>query len=276
MPGNAITLDQMATLFNDELNALSTTLSYNIILDINDWFKEDKADKLYSATVVTPGVLYRDVEGDIAPSQQFAQISEQLKLSIKGFNKDLDELKTLISTWSLNNSGKQDVIDTWRIQRAYKTPIFSEVYHDEGEDRINIDISIGLLMSFNGVTSEDVSIKVNELELPILTFAHTINKEGASDEIITKPTVNSSWFTTRSMGYSMTFRYLKDNDTMNEIVEDIKTGQFLNRPYSVVYDDGQSNDILDMTISNGSIQYTTGGFLTINATFIEYMPGLES
>jgi hypothetical protein len=281
MAGNAITLDDITTLINDELNLMSDALfaSGDITRDITFEISADhleEPDKTYSTSVVTPGVTKIDSPGEVAPSQQFAQITNTIKLYIKGFHKDLSDLKQIINQYYLDYSGFQNVIDTWRVQRTYNTPLYSDVYIDDGEDRINIELTIDYLFMFNGVMSDDVTIKVNELELPILSFSHTIEKQGASDEIITKPNVNSSWFTTRNNAYSMSFRYLKDNDTMLEIVEDIKTGQFLNRKYCIEYDDGQFNDRLTMLLSNGTISYTVGGFLTIQATFIEAMPGLES
>lgn len=281
MAGNVITLNDITTILNTEINELSTSLygtsdiSREVVFNIQADHLEEP-DKTYSDTVITPGVTKIEVPGDVAPSQEFAQINTEVKLYIKGFHEDMDDLKHILNKYILDYSGYQNIIDTWRVQRAYKTAIYSDVYIDEGEDRFNIELTIQFLFIFNGVMSDDVTVKVNELELPILSFSHALQKEGVSDEIITKPSVNSSWFTTRNMAYSMSFRYLKDNDTMLEIVEDIKTGQFLNRVYCIEYDDGQYNDRLNMLISNGNISYSVGGFLTIQATFIEAMPGLES
>ena len=58
------------------------------------------------------------------------------------------------------------------------------------------------------------------------------------------------------------------------MVEDIKTGNFLNREYELSYDDGQFNDNLTVILVNGSISYNNGTFLTINAEFSEKTPGV--
>lgn len=279
MAGSAFTLDTLTALINTEVNELSTRMygtsdmNREMVVRLTADNQED-LDKVYSSTVVTPGVV-RILTGNIAPSQEFAQINTSIVLELYGFNKDIEDLKILLNTYALENSGVLEVIDTWRVLRAFQMPNFGQVGIDEGEDRIICQLIIDYTFAYNGVMSEDVSITVNELELPILSFAHQIQKEGTSGEIITKPSVNSSWFTTRTMGYSMTFIYLKDNNTMLEIVEDIKTGQFLNRLYTVEYEDGQFNDKLTMMISTGDISYTTGGYAIISATFIEAMPGLE-
>lgn len=271
MMADYITLATMATTLNTALNTLSGTLNtagdisreipFNVVEDIQDY--EDT--KVYSSTVTVPGIMQR-LDGNVNPSQVYQQYQDIVLVSIYAFKRELDDVLKVIDEYVQANTGKFTRTTDWVYQMSFKRPTIIDRGVDEGEERVTVALEITYQYIYKGFTSDDVTVKINTVEVPVINYTSKVTKTLKSAPRINASGVIKHKAINTSIQRSITFIHI-DNTTLNQVVEDIDSGN-LNRTYSIYYGYGTTySNTETMIILEGDIQVAEGGFQIVNVTF---------
>jgi hypothetical protein len=277
-----VSFETLINNLNTELNALAVTLkaankiSRAIPFNIVEHYQDSEAEKDWSATVEVDG-LARRVGGGFSPSQTYQSYSDRIIIAFDSFTNDAYDMDYILNQYAQLNSGKLVKTDDWVYSGTFDRPQFVDRTVDKGEQRIVVFFEVLYTFVLKGITADDILLKINAVEVPVLSYTSKVEKRGIVTNTIIDPNVEKGLFTSSSI--SKTIKFIHINDTqINLILEDIDTGNFLNRTYTIFYgvscDENGLNCLYDSTVtavlSNGSIDYAEGGFQTIEATFLIY------
>jgi hypothetical protein len=280
-----ITLKAIVKLLNTDLNALSITLKADTKIDraipfaIVPHYQDNEEDKAWSEDVRIGAVAVR-LNGSFSPSQQYVGYRDRILVTFDAFTKDANDMDYILNEYARQYTGKFFKLDDWIYQATFEKPSFINRNVDAGEQRVSIFFEIQYDFVFKGIVSDDITLKINNVSVPVLSYVSKIEKKGPTGDVITVPGKDTSRFTTSMI--SKTFKFIHINNAeINKVLEDVDSGDFLNREYEIFY--GVScveveeevtclydNGTITMVISNGGIEFAEGTFQTIEATFLLY------
>ena len=277
-----ITLDTIIEQLNTDINALSTTLKsnskitraipFNVVANVQDY--ED--DKQYSSTSIVAGIA-RSLTGAFTPSQNYQAYSDNILITFYAFTNDVDDMEIILNEYASAYSGKWVRSGDWVYAARFDRPTIGNRDVDEGEERVVAFLNLSYSFILSGYLADDVMIKINTVEVPILSYNHNIVKEGKSSDSKTEGGVITTHHTKSTITKTMKFIHIA-NASLTELLEDIDTGDYLNREYTIFY--GLScdaaganctyNNTETMVLTSGDIEFQEGGFQFIKATFLKF------
>ena len=278
-----VSLVEIASIINDELNALTDELyndsliSRNIKFNIQSNAMDNVDDKEYSDDVVTPGLVTR-LSSPFAASQDFQSYQENILISLYAYYYDKDDLTYIFGEYSKRNSGKWFRVakdtDNWSYSGAYELPTMNNRAMDQ-EERINLYQTVKYDFILNGYVKDDLDIFINGTQMPYLTYNSSIQKQKQSGDSALDTTKVTSYAIKTARSKRIDFIFV-DNTEIHNIYEDIETGNFRNRVYTVrvaFYYNGQEyrhDNTADMILTNGSILTTETGLMRLTCDFEPY------
>lgn len=277
-----ITLDTLMDNLNTDLNALGVELEgtgkinraipFNIVANSQDY--EDV--KTFSDTAKVPGIGL-NLSSTISPSQVYQSYRQVVAVTLNGFTQEIDDIEYLLNEFLSRNTGKFFKSEDWVYQLILELPTFIRTGVDEGEERFSAIFNITYSFLFKGFTSDDILLKINGEEIPVITYTHTMTKDGTTIPSLNNPDENRTKNKVTTVTKVIKFAHINNTELM-KVFEDIDTGDFMNQTYTVFYglgcDESGLNCTYDntetMVLTNGTIQYTEGGFQVIEGTFLIY------
>jgi len=276
---DVVTLDTLMTNLNTELDALGVSLfgeskisraiPFNIAANT-----QDSTDKIWTSTVKTPAIG-KSLQGSFASSQEYQSYTDRVLVTFYGFNREVDDLMLILDKYAIENTGKYATQDDWIYQLSFEKAEVISREPDEGEERCTIQLEIGYLFLFKGYTSDHITIQINGERVPVRSYTHKLEKEGSTKDSFANGGINQTKNIKGVITKTITFINI-NNTEINKVHEDIDTGTFLNRTYTIFYglgcdDAGENCDYDnsdDFVLTSGTIDYTEGGFEIITGTFL--------
>lgn len=272
---NVITLDTLLAELQTALDLQATTLlgtgdieraiPFNISAYTQDLSK-DKS-KPFSATAKVPA-LGVPITGSFAPSQNYQSYNNIVSLSFYGFNSEKDDLMKVLDQYALDTSGKYFKSDDWIYQLTFEKPTIIGRNTDEGTERVTVVFDIGYLFLYKGYVADDVTITINGEAVPVQTYTHNLTKSGSSKDKLGDLGKVKTKNTKGTIKKVISFVHI-NNTEINKVHEDIDSGDFLNRTYTLAYALGTDYSNSDtFVLTDGTINVSEGNFVTISATFL--------
>ena len=112
------------------------------------------------------------LNGNIDPNQVHQLYVQTYVLQILGYRETEDDLKTVLNQYATNNAGAITKLDNWDIVKDFsQTPLFTQITTHKGYDRIIGQVAFNYTFVIDGVLSNDCSLSVDGVEMPVLNFA---------------------------------------------------------------------------------------------------------
>lgn len=279
---NLITFETLIDNLNTELNTLATTLKTSgdiereLSFAIVPHYQDNEEEKDYAEDVRIGAVAVR-LAGGFRPSQQYQGYNERILVTFDAFTNDSHDMDYLLNEYANQNTGKLIKSLDWVYSASFEKPQFIDRSVDKGNQRVVVFFEILYSFVFKGIISDDITLKINGTTVPVLSYASKIEKRGPVTDTIVIPGEEKAFYT--SSLTSKTIKFIHINDTeINNILEDIDSGEYLNRQYTIFYgvgcDENDLNCLYDkthtMVLQTGTVDYTEGGFQQIEATFLPY------
>lgn len=283
-----ISLNTLAKKLTNDLNTISAELyasssinrsiPFIISADIDDYNKTDE-NKKYSSTVKVQGLMSQ-IGGAISPSQVFEAYNDVVLVPIYGYRKELKDMKKVIDLYLQRNTGKFTKSNDWIYQQEFQRPQVIDRGKDNGEKRVTILLEITYKFIFKGYTSDDITIKINGEEIPVLSYTHSNERSGVNNDNLTD--AGNLKARNRRSDVTKVIRFVDiDNTEINKVFEDIDKGNYngdYNNTYTVFYGKGYDADLdtykysntETMIITSGQIQFTQENFQTVEVTLAVY------
>ena len=277
-----ITLDAIVEQLNTDINALSTTLKasakitraipFNVVANVQDY--EDS--KVYDADAIVAGIA-RSLTGTFAPSQNYSAYSDNVLITFYAFTNDVDDLEIVLNEYASAFSGKWVRSGDWIYQANFDRPTIGPRDVDEGEERVIAYLNLTYSFIENGYIASDIMIKIDDVIVPVLSYNHNLVKSGKSSDSKSEGGVVTTRHTKSTITKTIKFIHIA-NASLTLLLQDIDSGNFLNRTYTVFY--GLScntsgtactyNNVETMVLNSGDIDFIENGFQFITATFLVY------
>ena len=277
-----IAFETLVDNLNTELNALSTELfndskiSREINFEIVPHYQDNEESSKYDDATI--GAVAVRGDGSFAPSQTYSGNTERMIVTFDAFTWDADDMDYILNEYANRNTGKLIKSDDWVYSGTFEKPAFIDRTIDEGEKRIVIFFEILYSFVFKGITSDDILLKINDVEVPVISYVSKIEKNGPSNDTGSDAGKDKSIYVGNTLSKTIKFVHINETE-INNILEDIDSGDYLNRTYDIFYgvscDENGLNCVYDngtvtMVLGQGTVEFTEGRFQTIEATFYYY------
>jgi hypothetical protein len=269
-------IDNLQTGLNTLSNTLSTAnrIDSNLQFNIEEHTQDSEADKKYSTGATIDGIAIR-IGGTFNPSQQYAGYQERITVTFDAFTRDKNDMDLILNEYATQNSGALTKTSEWVYFASFEKPQFVDRNVDSGEQRVSVYFDVIYSFVFRGILADDILLKINTVEVPVLSYASKIEKEGVTGDTLTDAGVKKAQFTKATTSKYMKFIHI-NNAQLNSMLQDIDTGSYLNREYTVFYgvacdENGLNclyNSTTTMKLSSGSVEFAEGQFQTIEGTFL--------